>query len=82
MSLSHAIVAVLSLTTPDVCSSAGELAGDIARARDLGVPLITALNIVQTNPLWTQVTAIIYSYPDVPPAALAVMIEGACRDNM
>lgn len=81
MSLSHAIVAVLALTTPDPCLDARSLAEDIARARDAGTPVTHVLTIVQGNELWTNMTAIIYSYPNLPPAALGIMTERACRDN-
>lgn len=81
MSLSTLAVAVLSLTTPNVCLDARSLAEDIARARDAGTPLTQVLTIVQGSELWIDMTRIIYSYPELPPVALGIITESACRDN-
>ncbi len=79
MSLPTAIVATLALTTPDLCTEARELAEEIARARDNQVPIVEILEIVHDNPLWLQMTAVIYTSPNVPPVAIGAMTEAACR---
>lgn len=82
MSLPTAIVAVLSLTTPDVCTTARETAEAIAQARDARVPLVRILEAVEFSSFWIGMAAIIYEYPDVPPVAVGVSAERACREEM
>lgn len=81
MSLSTLAVAVLSLSTSNACLDARSLAEDIARARDAGTPITHVLTVMQGNELWTDMTRIIYSYPELPPVALGIITESACRDN-
>lgn len=79
MSLSHAIVATMSLTLTDPCIEARDMAREIARARDANVPITTVLDIVDGSSLWVKMTAVIYSTPELPPVAVGVMTEAACR---
>lgn len=81
MSLSKLVVAVLSLTNPDTCSEARILTEEIARARDLNVPIVNVFEAVDFEPMWVQLTGIIYSNPHIPPAAIGTMNEAACRGN-
>ena len=82
MSLPTAIVTVLTLTTPDVCTTARETAEAIALARDARVPLVRVLDAVEYDAFWSGMAAIIYEYPNVPPLVVGVSAERACREEM
>lgn len=80
MSIPTLAIAVLALTTPDACRDARELAETIADARDAKVSVIDVLEVIPNDPLWINMTALIYSHPELPPIAIGVMTEKACRD--
>lgn len=77
MSLSAAIVAVLALSDP--CIQARDLAETMARGRDVGVPMTEILDIVEGDRLWSSLTILIYTSPNIPPVAVGTMVEAACR---